>query len=723
MQPAQPQNSSPAQLAPGISSAVPHSAGQAAALSVNDRLVRSRLGVFAGLYYALRAKHPPTAAHGLRVALACSKWAQWCKLPHHERHILEVAALLHDIGKIGLPDRVLQKPSGLDGKEQLMMEMHYHVSAEMLRGAGGSEELIEVVQQSRVHFSQAKNQPRVSRMLAIVDAFDSMTAEQVFRQAVSRERATRELFAYAGTQFDPELVKQFAELISQPRPELESSMANRWLNQLIPSPTPGFWESDVSSTCGVMQNLVDTLFHRRLLDSLSDGVIYLDVDGQILHWNHAAEKLTGRQATSLMHRRWSAELMGLVSSDSGEALAPEQCPLDAVLADHNQVDFRLQLKHSDGRSFQVNFSALPVFSEQKEFAGVILLVRDASAQVNLEERVQSLHEIATRDSLTKVANRAELNRRLPEFLKEYVELGHVGSLIICDIDHFKRINDTHGHQAGDDALVTFAGILSEVARRGDLVARYGGEEFVILCAGCDNSAATIRAEEMRRAVERTPVPALRGNTMTASFGVTEIQRDDTEETFVARADRALLTAKESGRNRVVQLGSCQDSDQQEQTQDCLEEEQQRSSWLSWFQATKEVPVVEAELLASVPHAIAVQKLKGFINDHHADVLKIDESHVSLRIDGQRGEGVRRKGERPTVMLMEVGIHPVDYRSPRSTTYQSKTKFHVSIRPVKARDRRAEALQGQAGQLLASFNSYLVAQEITDEIRESIIEPR
>src|SRR5690606_18211365 len=127
----------------------------------------------------------------------------------------------------------------------------------------------------------------------------------------------------------------------------------------------------------------------------------------------------------------------------------------------------------------------------------------------------------------------------------------------CDIDHFKRINDTYGHQAGDEALVTFASVLRECSREGDLVARYGGEEFVLLCAACDNPCATARAEEIRRIIERTPVPSLGGNTMTASFGVTEHQAGDSAATIIARADRALLTAKNTGRNRVVQLGAGQ----------------------------------------------------------------------------------------------------------------------------------------------------------------------
>jgi diguanylate cyclase (GGDEF)-like protein/PAS domain S-box-containing protein/putative nucleotidyltransferase with HDIG domain len=716
MYPAQPPRPSVAQSVPEVSSGVIPKCETA-----QDRLAQSRLGVFTGLFYALRAKHPPTAAHALRVALGCSKWSGWRELGEPDRSLLEVAALLHDIGKIGIPDHVLQKPSELDGPEQVMMEMHCAVAAELLRGAGASGELIELVRQSRMAFGSKPEDLSVSaRMLAIVDAFDSMTTEQVFRRAMSHERAVDELFAHAGTQFDPQLVQEFSQLLSEPRPKLEGLMADRWLNQFVPDLTPGFWESDVPVSSGGLQNLVDTLFHRRLLDSLPDAAVYLDAEGQVLHWNRAAERLTGRKAATLTHRRWSSKLMGL-RDENGEELDEASCPLHSLIATHLQYSSRLQVRHVDGKSFKVNFTAVPVFAG-REFTGAILLVRDASDQANLEARVQSLHLIASHDPLTKVANRAELDRRLPEFLGEHVGMGVPGSLIICDLDHFKRINDNFGHQAGDEALVTFSTVLKGGSREGDLVARYGGEEFVVLCAGCDNPSATSRAEEIRRAIERTPISAIENNTLTASFGVTEIQPGDSSTTLLARADRALLVAKSTGRNRVVQLGAGHGPNLtfDERRPLCPK---QKASWLGWFKSVQESAIIETERLASVPHFIAIQKLQGFISDHRADVLKADEYQVTLRIDGQKYNGGRRKGERAAIMLMEVTFQPVDYRTSRTNAFQSKTKLSIVIRPAKARDRRSDVLLGQATQLLVSFNSYLVAQEITDEMREFIVDAR
>ncbi len=684
---------------------------------MENRLVSTRLGVYTGLFYALRAKHPPTAAHALRVAIGCSKWFSWRRLADTDRDLLEVAALMHDVGKIGVPDRILQKPARLEERELLMMDMQHGIAEEMLRGAGGSNELINIVRLARTRYDIAgRDMPVAAQVLAIVDAFDSMTTEQVFRRALSRERAFEELFANAGSQFNPVLVRDFVELVSQPRPELEAAMAHRWLFKLAPNMTPGFLESDIPPSCGAIQNMLDTLFHHRLLDRLKDAAVYLDADHQILNWNRAAEQLTGRRATAVLNRQWTADLMQLRSAD-GQPLS--KCPLRHMTSTGSQVHVRFQVCPEGKEAKMVNFMALPVFTGKK-FAGSIILLRDASNEADLEQRVQSLHQIATQDTLTKVANRAELNRRLPEMFRQYEEDGIPGSLIICDIDFFKKINDTYGHQAGDQALVSFAGVLRENAREGDLVARYGGEEFVVLCTGCDNPAATSRAEQMRRAVAKTPMPALKKRALTASFGVTEIQAGDDVDTLIARADRALLTAKQSGRNCVIQLGAGRDAPKTK----AMTQPFKRPGWMGWFRGAGE-PLISAEYLAAVPKAVAIQKLRGFISDHQAELTSsVDESRVVIRVDGKSRAEKLRGGERPAVMLLDVFIQDVQLCcTDQQQTYQKRTMFVVAVRPLRARDRRSDFLRGQAQRLLQSFQAYLVAQEIDDDLRQLIIEPR
>ena len=132
--------------------------------------------------------------------------------------------------------------------------------------------------------------------------------------------------------------------------------------------------------------------------------------------------------------------------------------------------------------------------------GAILLLHDASSEISLEQRCQSLPDKATRDPLTQVANRAEFDRVHAMFVAAHQQQQVPCSLLMCDLDRFKLVNDTYGHQAGDEAIKSLAALLKGACRPGDLVARYGGEEFVVLLADCDNATACRRAEQIRKAL-------------------------------------------------------------------------------------------------------------------------------------------------------------------------------------------------------------------------------
>src|SRR3954454_4570785 len=109
-----------------------------------SKLVQARLGMASGLHAALRAKHPPTASHSLRVALGCSSWAATMDVAEETRDLLEVAALLHDVGKIGVPDKILLKPGRLAQEEIAAMSRHAALTTEVLASFGAPQEMIEI---------------------------------------------------------------------------------------------------------------------------------------------------------------------------------------------------------------------------------------------------------------------------------------------------------------------------------------------------------------------------------------------------------------------------------------------------------------------------------------------------------------------------------------------------------------------------------------------------
>jgi diguanylate cyclase (GGDEF)-like protein len=172
----------------------------------------------------------------------------------------------------------------------------------------------------------------------------------------------------------------------------------------------------------------------------------------------------------------------------------------------------------------------------------------------LERLNRSLAELATIDPLTQIANRRVVEQRLAHEFQRHRRYKHPFAVALVDIDHFKAVNDGHGHPAGDRVLVEVAAAIRYSVRATDLVARFGGEEFIIVAPETGSVAARLMADRVRRAIAvRTAGRAEQGlPPVTASLGVASTESKAADETeLVAKADAALYQAKNEGRNRVV----------------------------------------------------------------------------------------------------------------------------------------------------------------------------
>jgi diguanylate cyclase (GGDEF)-like protein len=172
--------------------------------------------------------------------------------------------------------------------------------------------------------------------------------------------------------------------------------------------------------------------------------------------------------------------------------------------------------------------------------------------VRIHESESELADLARRDGLTKLPNRRAFDDRLDETFARMRRLGETASLLLIDIDHFKMINDTHGHAAGDDVLRAVSRAMDSDLRLLDHVFRIGGEEFGVVLAGADAAAAQTTAERLRHAVAAVRV-AIKGGeiAVTISVGVATAAEGSEPSALVAAADAALYRAKSEGRNRVV----------------------------------------------------------------------------------------------------------------------------------------------------------------------------
>jgi diguanylate cyclase (GGDEF)-like protein len=183
--------------------------------------------------------------------------------------------------------------------------------------------------------------------------------------------------------------------------------------------------------------------------------------------------------------------------------------------------------------------------------------RLAKAQAELEDL--SIH-----DGLTGLFNFREFHRQLAEEVERSWRYGHPLSLLMLDIDHFKSVNDTFGHLAGDDALRALATRIRQEVRPADRIARYGGEELVIILPETRASGAMTMAERLREIIASHPIPLGPGQTvtLTVSIGVAAYPEDvdsaeglaDSAEQLIRASDKALYAAKEAGRNRVCRFG-------------------------------------------------------------------------------------------------------------------------------------------------------------------------
>ena len=479
-----------------------------------SKLVQARLGMASGLHAALRAKHPPTASHCLRVALGCSSWAAVMELDDETRDVLEVAALLHDVGKIGVPDKVLLKPGRLlAGRSRRRCRATRRSRSRSSPAAACPQDVLEIVHYSRAWFDGNGRASKIaratscrwpSRMLSIVDAFDSMTTDHVYRPARSRERALAELFEFAGSQFDPELVRQVQRAVlagSEPAhreagPPLAPSLADRTAARCRGSVV----EYERSRSCRPIR--------RRC-------AVREEADRQ-----HARRRACSSTASrrSCCGTRASS---GSPASAAQRRLRPDvPAEPDGHVQQPRAAHCRTKIARSPTRlrpACSGSAASASWAARAGTWRSICTRFRSAATtarstarrcccttfrrETSLEEKCQALHAQVAKDPMTQVANRAEFDRMLNNFVAAHQESNLPCSLIMCDIDHFK-IDQRHATATRPATRRSSRSprCSKSMCRSGDLVARYGGEEFAILCADCTNAAAARKAEAIRQAL-------------------------------------------------------------------------------------------------------------------------------------------------------------------------------------------------------------------------------
>jgi diguanylate cyclase len=263
----------------------------------------------------------------------------------------------------------------------------------------------------------------------------------------------------------------------------------------------------------------------------------------------------------------SARAIDAIDNASTNAMATLSAVLEKIEAagrdagDYGRTLSRASGELGTGRSpeqLRTFVDTLIVATRAMEERAVVLegeLQRSSEEVSALKLQLEDVRKESLTDSLTSIANRKAFDQELTLALAEAERTGRPASLLLCDIDHFKKFNDSWGHQTGDQVLKLVAGYLSESVRDGDMVARFGGEEFAIVLRGTALEPATLMAERIRDHVQgKQLVKKSTGDVLgmlTVSIGVACGTGDDTTASLIQRADICLYRAKNTGRNRVV----------------------------------------------------------------------------------------------------------------------------------------------------------------------------
>lgn len=297
--------------------------------------------------------------------------------------------------------------------------------------------------------------------------------------------------------------------------------------------------------------------NRPLLSIFLDAFCVVDAENRVVEFNDAFTELTGESYRKV-----------LKIGDFCTLLKTQFCPTDCPARQVFQQNKSLRIDEVSGETkafaeLQMIIGAVPIPGADGAPIGALLTIRNVSAESELQKKYDERKKESIVDGLTQLYNKAYTEAALLRTVKNALRTtdGPGLSLVMCDIDHFKKVNDTYGHQAGDYVLANVAKILKEEARDTDMVGRFGGEEFMGILPNTDTAGTLVFCERLRKRVAQTKF-VHNGTTIpvTISLGTSTFDRKKSEgldpasvvKDLVSRADTALYFAKANGRNRCCQ---------------------------------------------------------------------------------------------------------------------------------------------------------------------------
>ncbi len=505
-----------------------------------------------------------------------------------ELEALNTAALLHDIGKLAVPDHILNKPGELTPAEREKVKTHSSVGAAIISEIGFPYPVTPAVKHHHERWDgkgypdglAGKDIPLTARILSIADAYDTLRVTRPYRPAVTREGARALLKNGAGSQFDPELVSIFLKNLRNFEKEIEAkglsyeeddsaplhpvteknSKNHGYVEQIKKANREVFTLFELARVFGTSLNIDDTLslFTKKISELLpmATAVVYLlNETGTVAIAKHAE----GVNSDALKNRK-----LRVGEGTTGKTLeALESISTTGPAEDFSSYDL-------DFVNSYKAMASVPLVAHGKVLGAVSIYSRDLDKYE--EEHMRLLETVskiasdaiwtvlthqesevrALTDPMTGLPNARSLQARFESEISRARRTGSRFQILMIDLDGFKAVNDTYGHKAGDLMLKELSDLMKEELREYDFLARYAGDEFVAIIPEADPEAAYELAQRIETSVSEFRLDVGKGRfaSVGASIGYASYPNNgDTLDQIVIAADKAMYSVKEGRKRR------------------------------------------------------------------------------------------------------------------------------------------------------------------------------